>query len=197
MMHRTLDRFEEIILRHLQGWCNDELAGNIMSTYLPVIRELQDDHDGAKVQAEKIYQAYKDGIRPQDWIDHIRKTRQKYKNMLTAPATRLPQDNITITVLYGNANKIRRSAPVGAPHARRKTAPLAVIEVQAAAKSTKPQATRSKKTHSAAASKLEGSSERIRRDSATGRFLAKDASVGSDAQHAGPVKGYRKVKPVQ
>lgn len=80
-MNNTLDRFEEIILDHLKKLCGDKIAQKIMDTYLPVMRELQDDHDSAKIQAERFYKAYNDGIEPRKWIDHIHKTRRKYGKM--------------------------------------------------------------------------------------------------------------------
>ncbi|MCD1258398.1 hypothetical protein B5M42_006025 [Paenibacillus athensensis] len=170
MMHSTLDRFEEIILRHLHNLCGKELAERIMNVYLPVIRELQDDHDAAKVQAERIYKAHKDGIRPEAWIEHIRKTRQKYSSKLASPTMPAAKAAITVTVVNGASPAIRSNPP----------ATLVNLARQKAAKQRK-----------------QAAKQPLRRDSATGRFLPRESSSVGDAGPAEPIRGSRKVKPVQ
>lgn len=74
-----LNQFEFMIIRKIvekYGLLFHE-ARDVVYTYLPVIRLLDDDHDGANVQAEMYYNANKNNIPVDEWVKHINKVRQK------------------------------------------------------------------------------------------------------------------------
>lgn len=82
--------FEEIVLEELIKLCGNETARKVIDTYGSVIRFLQDNHDSAKVQAERYYREYNAGTSAEDWLQHIRKTREKYGRLETSAIERKP-----------------------------------------------------------------------------------------------------------
>ncbi|CAN7762810.1 hypothetical protein LJR153_007132 [Paenibacillus sp. LjRoot153] len=104
----VLDRFEELIFNELKRFCNDDdIARVIMDDYLPVIRMLNEQHDGARVQAEMLYKNFKDGVDPTTWIKHIERTRNKYgatvttkssASPMTIPQQKIPRGSVLFNV---------------------------------------------------------------------------------------------------
>lgn len=79
-MTETLTPFEEIIIEKMieyQG-CRPEEARNIILKYLPVIRLIDDDHDSARNQARRYYDAFQKGIDPGLWIKKIHRVQHAY-----------------------------------------------------------------------------------------------------------------------
>lgn len=72
-----MDKFEEMIVNEMVN--NFEISNKeailIVSTYLPVICLLNDNHDSVRIQSERYFKAYMDNISPDDWIDKIYKLR--------------------------------------------------------------------------------------------------------------------------
>lgn len=74
-----LNKFKELIESKIaELCCSEEKARDIVLCYLPVIRELGDCHDGIVIQAERYYQAFQNNIVPDEWVNHIRRTRKKH-----------------------------------------------------------------------------------------------------------------------
>lgn len=81
-MKAGLNEYEHIIVHEMEslGLLNYK-ATEIVHKYLPVIRELNDTHDSARIQAERYIEAYNKEIDPDIWLNKINKIRG------TLPAT--------------------------------------------------------------------------------------------------------------
>lgn len=79
-MEKTWTPFEELLAKTIEERhnCGEQIAEHIIDTYLPVIRELNDQHDGVRIQADRYYKAYKEDQKPKEWLEHIYRTNEIY-----------------------------------------------------------------------------------------------------------------------
>lgn len=76
-MTETLTQIEEIIMEKMieHFGCQKDEALAIITKYLPVIRLLDDQHDGARLQAKRYIDAFHRGVNPDEWVAKIRRIR--------------------------------------------------------------------------------------------------------------------------
>ncbi|MBT2761884.1 hypothetical protein [Paenibacillus sp. ISL-20] len=64
--------FENLIVEKLIDFGISRLeADEIVLKYLPVIHELNDTHDSARIQAERYYNAHLNNVKPTEWLEKI------------------------------------------------------------------------------------------------------------------------------
>lgn len=114
-MKAGLNEYENIIVHEMEslGVLNYK-ATEIVNKYLPVIRELNDTHDSARIQAERYIEAYKKEIDPDVWLNKINKirgtlpaTNNKPKK---SPARLVKQNNTPITIHLEDLENIASSS---------------------------------------------------------------------------------------
>ncbi|WP_442602668.1 hypothetical protein [Paenibacillus sp. KN14-4R] len=87
MAHRKLTPFEETIRQALiDHHCDEAKAKRIIQTYLPVIRRIDDRHESARVLAQRYMRAAEQGVRVEDWLNHIEASAAKYGETAYTPA---------------------------------------------------------------------------------------------------------------
>ncbi|MFC5649493.1 hypothetical protein ACFPYJ_10180 [Paenibacillus solisilvae] len=79
-MADILTGFEKMIVSKLVEYhgCQPDEANAIVQKYLPVIRLLDDNHDSARIQAERYFSAYKQGTDPGQWVSKILQYREAF-----------------------------------------------------------------------------------------------------------------------
>jgi hypothetical protein len=80
-MAEILTEFEKMIVAKLVEYhgCQHNEANTIVQKYLPVIRLLDDNHDSARIQAERYFSAYDKGTDPDQWVTKILQYREAFE----------------------------------------------------------------------------------------------------------------------